>query len=135
MPKVTPTRVKKQVGMNPIAQAVARELMRKSIVDQKIQLYLTEEGESCVEFCAPIRMLFHALIATAALDPKVKSDTYEVKIIRGSISAIDQMIADNSYRRINTVSLETGLDCAYELVGKVNSELFNREWNRLAGGV
>lgn len=135
MPKITPTRVKKQVGVNLIAQAVARELMRKSIVDQKIQLYLTAEGDSCVEFCAPMRMLFHALIATAALDPKVKSDSYEVRIIRGAISALDQMIADNSYRRINTVSLETGLDCAYELVGKVNSVLFNREWNRLAGGV
>lgn len=135
MPKITPTRVRKQVGVNPIAQAVARDLMRKSIVDQKIQLYLTAEGDNCVEFCAPMRMLFHALIATAALDPKIKSDSYEVRIIRGAISALDQMITDNSYRRINTVSLETGLDCAYELVGKVNSVLFNREWNRLAGGV
>tara|TARA_R110000868_G_scaffold107468_2_gene294084 strand:- start:19470 stop:19877 length:408 start_codon:yes stop_codon:yes gene_type:complete len=135
MPNLTPRRVRKQVGVNPIAQAVARDIMRKSIVDQKIQLYLTQEGESCVEFCAPLRTLFQVLVSAATLDPKVKSDSYEVRIIRGTISAIDQMIADNSYRRINTVSLETGLDCAYELVGKVNSELFNREWNRLAGGV
>jgi hypothetical protein len=45
------------------------------------------------------------------------------------------MIADNSYRRINIVSLETGLDCAQALVAKINPVLFNQEWNKIAGGV
>jgi hypothetical protein len=44
------------------------------------------------------------------------------------------MITDNEYRRVNIISLETALDCAYALVNKVNSVLFNQEWNRLAGG-
>lgn len=131
MPKITPTKVKKQVGLNPIAQAIARENMRKSIVEQKIQLYLTQEGESCIEFCAPIWMMFKALVSTAEVDSKVGIDNYEVKIIRGSISALEQMIETNFYNRINIISLETGLDCAHALVGKVNSQLFNQEWNKL----
>jgi len=135
MPKITPKRVKKQVGMNPIAQAVARENMRKSILDQKIQFYTTQEGESCVEFCIPVCMLFKALISTAQIDPKIGIDNYEVRIIRGAISALEQMIADNSYRRINIVSLEVALDCAYTLVAKVKPAMFNQEWNKLADGM
>jgi hypothetical protein len=135
MPKITPTRVKKQVGLNPIAQLMARENMRKAIVDQKIQIYMRGEGEECVDFCIPIWMTFTALVAAAKVDPKVGVNTYEVKIIRGAISALEQMITDNIYRRVNIVSLETALDCAYTLVNKVNSALFNQEWNRLAGGM
>ena len=135
MVNLAPKRVKKQVGMNPIAQAVARESLRKSILDQKIQLYVTPEGASCVEFCVPMFTVFLALLAAAEADPKVGTDNYETRIIRGSLSALDQMIADNSYRRINIVSLETGLDCAQALVAKINPTLFNQEWNKLAGGM
>ena len=134
MAKITPTRVKKQVGLNPIAQLMARENMRKAVLDQKIQLYMRDEGEPCVDFCVPMWMTFRALVAAAGADPKVGVNTYEVKIIRGAISALEQMITDNEYRRVNIISLETALDCAYTLVNKVNSVLFNQEWNRLAGG-
>jgi hypothetical protein len=135
MPKITPTRVKKQVGLNPIAKLVARENMRKAILDQKIQLYMRTEGEPCVDFCVPMWMMFRALINAAGADPKVGVDIYEVKIIRGALSALEQMITDNTYRRVNIISLETALDCAYALTNKVNSVLFNQEWNRLAGGM
>ena len=135
MAKITPTRVKKQVGMNPIAQLVARENMRKAIIDQKIQLYMRDEGAECVDFCVPMWMTFRALVGAAGADPKVGVDTYEVKIIRGAVSALEQMITDNIYRRVNIISLEKALDCAYALVNKVNSVLFNQEWNRLASGM
>ena len=135
MAKITPARVKKQVGLNPIAKLVARENMRKAILDQKIQLYMREEGEECIDFCLPMWMTFSALVGAAGVDPKVGVNTYEVKIIRGAISALEQMITNNTYRRVNIISLETALDCAYALTNKVNSVLFNQEWNRLAGGM
>jgi gamma-glutamylcyclotransferase (GGCT)/AIG2-like uncharacterized protein YtfP len=76
-------------------------------------------------------ILFSALIATAEADSKVDADNYEVRIMRGTLSALDQMMADNLYRRINIVSLETGLDCAQALAAKLNYERFNKEWNKL----
>jgi len=134
MPKITPTKVKKQVGMNPIAQAVARESTRKAILDQKIQFYMAQEGAPCLDFCVPVWMVLRALVATAEIDPKIGTDNYEVRIIRGAISALDQMITDNSYRRVNITSLELALDCAYTLVAKADPVLFNQEWNKIADG-
>lgn len=126
-----PKRVKKQVGMNPIARAIARENLRKAITDQKIQLYLLAEGAECVAICLPMATIFKSLISAAAADPKVGTDNYEVRILRGAISACEQMIADNSYRHINTTALDLALDCAVELNRRVRPELFNEAWNSL----
>lgn len=129
-----PKRVKRNVGMNPIARAVARENLRRAILDQKIQLYVTAEGAECLGMCVPIQQVLTALVMAADMDEKVGTDNREVKLMRGAISACEQMIANNSYRRINITSLEQALDCAVELNARVKPELFNKAWNMLTGG-
>lgn len=131
---LTPKRVTRNAGMNPIARAVAREQLRQAITNQKIQLYLLTEGADCAEICAPMLMIFKALIAAAGADPAVGTDNYEVRILRGGVSACEQMITDNYYRRLNTTSLDVALDCAAELNRRVKPELFNQAWQQLAGG-
>lgn len=121
--------------MNPVARAVARDQLAKAILDQKIQLYLLEDGAECSNICTPIALVFSALVNAAVEDPKVDNDSYEIRILKGAVSACDQMIANNSYRKVNTTTLDVALDCAMELNRKVNPELFNREWNLLTGGV
>jgi len=130
-----PKRVTRTVGMNPIARAVAREHLRKAILDYKIHLYLLVEGEPCAHLLVPIQAVFNALITAASRDPEVGAEVYEVRILRGAASACEQMIENNSYRQINTTTLDVGLDCAAELNKRVNPELFNQAWNELIGGV
>lgn len=134
MSGLSPKRVKKQTGMNSVARAVARDSLRKAILDQKLQLYMTQDGARCAEFCTPMLMLMSALLAAAKADPKIGIENYESRLIRGAVSALSQMIADDSYRQANTISLELGLDCAQTLAGKLNPEAFTREWNKLTMG-
>lgn len=130
-----PKRVKRQVGMNPIARAVARENLRKAITDQKIQLYLLKEGAPCREILGLMLALFTAFITAAERDKNVGADVREVRILKGAISACDQMIANNSYHQANTTTLDVALDCAVELSKRVDPVLFNTAWNELSGGV
>jgi len=130
-----PKRVKRQVGMNPIARAVARENLRKSIVEQKIQLYLLQDGAPCRDDVIPMFLLMTALAAAASRDKNIGSQVREVRILKGAISACDQMIANNSYRQANTTTLDVALDCAVELSKRVDSELFNTAWNEVSGGI
>ena len=129
-----PKRVTRNVGMNPIARAVAREHLRKAIVEFKIKLYMMGEGEPCEEFLTPLHAVLNSLATAAGRDPAVGADCYEVRIMRGALSACAQMIENNSYRRINTTTLDVGLDCAAELNKRVDPELFNRVWAELVGG-
>ncbi len=130
-----PKRVKRSVGMNPIARAVARENLRKAVTDQKIQLYLLREGAPCRDILGLMLALFTAFITAAERDKNVGADVREVRILKGAISACDQMITDNSYRQANTTTLDVALDCAVELSKRVDPVLFNDAWNELSGGV
>jgi hypothetical protein len=125
-----PKRVARDVGRNPVAQAVARSILKQAVLDQKIQLYLLAEDAPCVDALVPIVMLFTAFIASAGRD-----DTREVRILKGAVSACEQMITNNSYRKTNTTTLDVALDCAVELSRQVDPVLFNRAWNELSGGV
>jgi hypothetical protein len=132
---LTPKRVKRTVGMNPVARAVARETLRKAVTDQKIQLYFLKEGSECLGICAPILLLLSAFILSAERDPSLGADIREVRILKGAVSACDQMITDNSYRQANTTTPDVALDCAVELSKKVDPVLFNTAWNELSGGM
>lgn len=135
MPDLKPRKVKRTTGMNPIARAVARDNLRKAVTDQKIQLYLLAEGSPCVNILLPMLILMEAFILAVERDKDLSTDAREVRILRGAISACDQMITDNSYRQTNTTTLDVALDCAVELSKKVDPVLFNAAWNELSGGV
>lgn len=128
-----PKRVARNVGMNPVARAVARDLLRQAVLNQKIQLYLLSENAECVEILVPIAMLFTAFTVSAERDASVGVEAREVRILKGALSACNQMIANNSYHQTNTPALEVALDCAVELSRRVDPELFNRVWNELSG--
>ena len=126
-------RVSRNVGRNPVAQAVARSILKQAVLDQKIQLYLLADESPCAEVLVPIAAIFVAFIATAEQTPALGSDTREVRILKGAVSACEQMIANNSYRQTNTAALDVALDCAVELSKQVDPVLFNQVWNELSG--
>lgn len=128
-----PKRVSRNVGRNPVAQAIARSILKQAVLDQKIQLYLLKEDAQCIDVLVPIIMLFTAFVVTAERSPDIGADTREARILKGAISACEQMIANNSYRKTNTTTLDVALDCAVELSRRVDPVLFNQVWNELSG--
>jgi hypothetical protein len=132
MVTLVPRNVKKQVGMNPIARAIARERLRDSIVDQKIQLYFLKEGVECSNIIAPIFLLMTAFILAASRDKNLGSKVREVRILKGAVSACEQMMDDDFYRQVNTTTLDVALDCAVDLSKKVDPVLFNDAWHEVS---
>ena len=129
-----PKRVARDVGRNPVAQAVARSILKQAVLNQKIQLYLLADEAPCLDVLVPVAMLFTAFIASAERSENISADAREVRILKGAVSACEQMITNNSYRKTNTTTLDVALDCAVELSKQVDPVLFNRVWNELSGG-
>lgn len=127
--KLVPKKVSKHVGMNPVARAIARAALKQALLDQKIQLYLLEDGAPCASICFMIAQMLSALIEAAELDKKVGTDNVDVRVMRGAISACEQMIETDRFARMNIVALEQGLDAAFALNMRVSPEAFNRAWN------
>ena len=133
MSTLTVKRVKKQTAMNPIARAVARENLRKSVLDQKIHLYFLKDGDQCRDVVGAIFLLMTAFVLAASRDENIDSDAREVRILKGAISACDQMLSTDSYRTANTTTLDLALDCAVDLSKQVDHVLFNEAWNEVTG--
>lgn len=124
-----PKKVRREVGMNPIARAVARANLRQALLDQKIQLYLMQEGAPCASECFMIAQLLSVMIEAAGLDKKVGTDNPEVRVMRGAVSACEQMIEKDKFARMNIVALEQGLEAAYALNMRLDPVAFNKAWN------
>lgn len=124
-----PKKVKRLTGTNPVARAIARNSLKNAITDQKIQLYLMEDGVPCADVCVMIAQMLSVLIEAAALDKNVGLDNAHVRVMRGAISACEQMIETDKFVRMNIVALEQGLDAAYALNAKVSPNAFNQAWN------
>ena len=76
-----------------------------------------------------IAQMLSALIEAAELDKTVGTDNVDVRVMRGAISACEQMIETDRFARINIVALEKGLDAAFALNARVSPDAFNRAWN------
>ena len=135
MSKLMPRRVSKQVGLNPVARAVARENLKKTVLDQKIQLYMLQDGAPCNDIVIPMMLVLTAFVLAAERDRAVGPEVREVRILRGAISACEQMITNNSYRQVNTTTLDVALDCAVDLSKRLAPALFNAAWNQVSGGI
>lgn len=115
--------------MNPVARAIARAKLKQALTDQKIQLYLLEDGAACASECFMIAQMLSALVEAAELDKSVGTDNPEVRVMRGAISACEQMMQLDKFSRLNIVALERGLDAAFELNMRISPEAFNKAWN------
>lgn len=124
-----PKRTNKNMGTNPIARAIARKILQQALVDQKIQLYLLQDGDPCAGMCFMIGQMLSVLVEAAALDKTIDPDDPDVRVMRGAISACEQMIETDKFLRINIVALEKGLDAAYAMNARVSPYAFNRAWN------
>ncbi len=123
-----------QTAKNPVARAFAQKSLRSDMVDQKIKLYMTEDGEPCADFCAGIGLTLSAMIRAAELDRKVGKDHLLTRIARGGASACEQMVKSDSFDRDNLISLDKALDAIVDLNLRLSAEAVNQGWREALTG-
>jgi hypothetical protein len=120
--------VTRNMGVNRIARAVAQSKLKSSVLDQKIMLYMTDDGEECLDICTGVGLTLSILAHAAELDKKIKKDDLQVRILRGGLSALSQMSTANSFDRSNLVSIDKALDAAVDLNARLSPDAVNHSW-------
>jgi hypothetical protein len=123
-----------QTAKNPVARAFAQKSLRSDMIDQKIKLYMTDDGEPCADFCAGIGLTLSAMIRAAELDRKVGKDHLLTRIARGGASACEQMVKSDSFDRDNLISLDKALDAIVDLNMRLSAEAVNQGWREALTG-
>lgn len=124
-------RVSKQVAMNPIARAVARKKLASAALNQKIRLYLMEDGEPCASEMEVIGKTLAVVGYASELDPKIGGEDVRVRVLRGGLSACKQLMIADKWDSGQVVSIDKALDAALELNEKVGSNFVNKAFHAL----
>lgn len=117
--------------MNPIAQAVARQRLRSSVLDMKIALLMLTRGEPCADLLIGLAAIMQAM--QIALQAE-KLEGLEVNILKGGLNACLQQVQANFYDPDQTVAITAGLDACLTLVGRVKPQAINDAWASLTKG-
>lgn len=112
--------VKPHVARNFVAIAVARSKLEEELVNQKIALYMLEDGEECTERLEGLGLTLSIIGKAAEIDPKILSHDPRLKILRGGLGACQQIINAGVYDTTQTVAICQALDKAEELNKKVS---------------
>lgn len=123
--------VPKQVGKNPIAQAVAKNALSKAITDQKIALYLLADGEACGDVLAGVAGVLQ-VAHLAGLEERKTGP--EMGVVKGGLNACLQVMLADRYDTTQTVAIATGLDKALLLAKKLKPESINKAWHAYVKG-
>lgn len=108
-----------------VAQAVARKLLHDILVDQKIALYLLSPKEPC----KPLMRALGTSLAVVGYAAEYQGlNPPELSILRGGLSACDQMAKTDSYDPINTTAIVRALDIADDLNRKVYASSIQQAW-------
>ena len=117
---------------HPVAAALARERLRQLTLDQKIDLYLKQEGDPCEPMCSILQRIFTIVARVASGTKGLGPEDVRVRKLRGAASACEQMAARDAYQQVNTTSIADALDLVLELNKKLDPEHVMREWARSA---
>lgn len=123
---MTPVRmVRQHVARNPVARAVARQKLHAALVDQKIRLYLLEAGEPCAEFMEGLGL---TLVTIGIACEKQKITNPSVSVLRGGLSACQQLMLADRYDPTQTVAIDLALQAAESLNKQLTADSIRQAW-------
>lgn len=125
-------RVSPNVGRNPVAQAVARRELASAVLDLKIKLYLLAQGESCESVLIPVGQTLAVAGLATELDPALGQEVRELKVLRGGLSACQQLVLADRWDSLQVVAIEGALDAAMVLAARVKPRFISEAFRRLS---
>jgi len=123
------------LAKNPVAKAVTQDMLRKALRDQKIALYLTATGDECSELMSSagttLAFIGFAFEWQHRHDSEDERNTPELRVLRGGLSACDQLLTSGKYDAAYTVAIANALDAGEKLMRKIERESIVRTWELL----
>lgn len=123
------------VARNPVSKAVARVKLDRQLRSIKLRAFSMADGDDCSALITEIHLMLAVVAMAGAMDPKVGQHDSGVRIIRGGLSACEQMARTKRWASINAVSIEMSVNAAEEIGRSVGSGYLVAAWTKLTNGV
>ena len=118
---------KKNPYGNPIAKAIIKQELTSQILNHKIRLYMLDAGEPCAQLMeatgVSIGMVGYAAEVEAAQPGSAFTrDNPKLRVLRGGLSACQQMLLADRWDPLQATSIAMGIDAAVELVPLISPQ-------------
>ena len=100
---------------NPVSDAIARKRLEVAILDQKLALFSMDQGQDCTELMVGIGMTLGWLCYAHELDKRMNQSSVDFRVMRGGLSACQQMANSGHWDQIQAVAIANALDAASRL--------------------
>ena len=100
-------KVSKSVGVNPVARAVAKQALSRSITDYKIAFYMLDEGESCAGLTDSITLPLRAMVLVLHWQ---EPDSPDYRKLRSAGNVLSELWNRGTWRKADTVTLDNALE-------------------------
>lgn len=136
MTKFGPRRVTRAVGMNPIAQAVARKQVHDSIVSTQINLHLLEEGEDWDSLRSDMIFLLLAMLRAVEQYPPGHNDEqgHRWPLRNACLTLSKRKVAKSGWVKEDLPELDAALDTANHLYKTLPASAINAAIQNLSKG-
>jgi hypothetical protein len=104
-----------KTAKNPIARAVARKKLSDAMLTFKLWMYISSDGDPCADRLDDISLMLATLGVAAELDPKIGGEDTRVRILRGGLSACQQLLVKDKWDTAQAVPIERAVECGEEL--------------------
>ena len=105
----------RRAASNPVTRAFEKQRLGRVVRDQKIRIYLTADGEPCLDFAPLLGSTLAVLAFAAELDPFIRDDNPELIKVRQGVDAFNEMSATGRFIAARTELLDHALSAALEL--------------------
>jgi hypothetical protein len=106
-------KTRRRHATHPVKKAILRDNLRKSLVDQRIQLYLQVDGEPCAPLCEGVGMLLSIVGYAATL--AYGSQDEDLQVLDAGLEALRQMADDDRWDITKTQATVDAIDSAERL--------------------
>lgn len=122
-------KTKHRRATHPVKQAIMRDNLRKSLVDQRIQLYLQTDGEPCAPLCEGVGVLLSIVGYAATL--AYGSQDEDLQVLDAGLEALRQMADDNRWDITKTQATVDAIDSAERLHSLMHPRFIAQSLNAL----
>lgn len=118
---------KKNPYGSPVTKAIVKQHLVSEILNHKIRLYMLGSGEPCAELMeatgVSMGMVGYAAEVEAAKPGSTLSqDNSRLRVLRGGLSACQQMLLANRWDPLQATAIAMGIDATVELVPLISPE-------------
>ena len=122
-----------KVANNPVARAIARNKLNRTMAHLALRIYSLDSREPCGDLLQEVGFVLALIGMAAERDPATGLDNPGVRVIRGALSAVEQMSGSGKWDRAQAAAIEHGVNTAIELNRVIKQQHLITAWNQIQG--